>query len=564
MIEEGFCISGENSICSIAMRQCLHRRMRGLCNLNSGRIQKRMRKSKLGLHILGTPPDFAYLQDWIRRVRPRFIILLEGALDEPYWPMWAWCLQNGITLMGRKVIEYQDQITAQELSGQIIDLVRRGCPVKLWQGKNENDQTDEGGAKREANFDLAMANLLQPHGIAYAPYMAYQVTMNWNGTTITDHFLDMPEVRALAAHPNVWGFVIHEYWHHCANDFLDWPRDKTMIDVTTGKAKAIWVPGPWGWATWWVNRCEMWHWYFRTQIPGWAKPVVVAEMGIETYSNADTKPPWGGQSHGGWQSYTTAPLYAAQTKRVDLEMYQPSKAIFATSNYTYGDGGNPRWMSYRTDRLVAGEAFLGATGQHIIDCGDEGGGMALPDWIMDLRAETTNHTGLTIAKHIGIMVHHSGKPAPLENLLTYLKGAECAYHFVIGPNDQIFCQRDIGEVCWHAGNDVWNGGGVAVCFAGCYMDTPPTDGPAPTDTAFASFAKLRDWLVSLGVPNNIVGHKDINPTTRCPGDWYPRMKHRLLPAADAELGQLRVENATLRAKLGQAKEARNILDRIEL
>lgn len=194
----------------------------------------------------------------------------------------------------------------------------------------------------------------------------------------------------------------------------------------------------------------------------------------------------------------------------------------------------------------------------------EGGGMALPDWITDIRAETTEHTYLTIAKHIGIMVHHGGKPASVENLLTYLKSAEFGYHFVIAPDGRIFYQRDISEVCWHAGSDVWNGDGVAVIFAGCYMDAPPTDGPAPTDAAFASFAKLRDWLVSQGVSNNVVGHKDINPTTQCPGDWYPRMRHRLLPAADAELGLLRVENAILRIKLGQAKEIRAQFNRIEL
>jgi hypothetical protein len=190
------------------------------------------------------------------------------------------------------------------------------------------------------------------------------------------------------------------------------------------------------------------------------------------------------------------------------------------------------------------------------------GEMALPDWITDIRGETTNHTGLSIARPIGIMVHHGGKPAPLENLLAYLKGAECAYHFVIAPDGRIYYQRDISEVCWHAGNDLWNSGGIAVIFAGCFMDAPPTDGPAPSDAAFASFARLRDWLFSQSVPNNIVGHKDIIPSTQCPGDWYPRFRSRLLEGMDStelellreQVRKLELERARMIGAIGRANE----------
>jgi hypothetical protein len=42
------------------------------------------------------------MQDYIRRVKPAYIKVMEGATDEPYWEMWDWCNQNGILVTGRK------------------------------------------------------------------------------------------------------------------------------------------------------------------------------------------------------------------------------------------------------------------------------------------------------------------------------------------------------------------------------------------------------------------------------------------------------------------------------
>jgi len=146
-------------------------------------------------------------------------------------------------------------------------------------------------------------------------------------------------------------------------------------------------------------------------------------------------------------------------------------------------------------------------------------GEMLPDWMIDLRGEAGEHTGLALEQPIGILVHHAGSYAPFAKQLEYIKEHPC-YHFAI-DGDQVHYMRDISEVVWHAGDGAegpWNKGGIAPCFLGCYMGTKPSD------AMFASLRKLYKWLMTQGIPDVIKGHKDVR-LTACPGDWYPGDEH---------------------------------------
>ena len=302
-----------------------------------------MRKSRLGLHILGNPRDRDWRLDWICRVKPAVVLGMEGVMDDlGFWQR----IQRespAIILIGRKFVENQGTYDAGELAVSIIDLVTRAYPnhpVRIWQGYNEDDPQDLTTAQKRAAFDVEMANLLAAKGVGYAPYMCYQALMGWDGTKLTGHFLDDPQVRQALSHPNAKYILFHEYSHYPMDRFLD-----ADFAPGTEMGNKVWLIGPWGKATWWM-RYRVWHWYLRQAIPGWNKPILNTETGIETYG--PTGPPWGGDKSGGAWSYTNAEEYARELLRMDMEVWMRDAILKGCCIYTHGTGGNPRWDSYDT------------------------------------------------------------------------------------------------------------------------------------------------------------------------------------------------------------------------
>lgn len=432
-------------------------------------------------------------------------------MDEQYWPFWQWCIENGILLTGRKYIHDQDAMTPAELAGAIIDLVRRGCPVKVWSGLNE---TQHGGPEQLAKFDLEMIRRLHAEGIQYIAQDAYEVDMDVVDGVPVGHHYDLPIVQEVLTRADYVEY--HSYCHHPADAFLDLPHEQ-MIN-----GQSVWVDGPWGEATWWIGRRRIAIYLMEQR--GITKPYpwhINSETGLETYglfdpNNPDTwdkgYPPWGGDKHGGWRSYTNVEDYARQMIRIDREIWQSIPQLAGCTLFTYGTNNSARWDSYD---YGGNRFFLTLIGEWIIASREEEEPQMLPDWIVDLRSEAVEHTGYDLVGPKGLLIHHTGSTAPIVNQLAYLKRHAC-YHFAVG--ERIYYLRDMSERVWHAGDGPegpWNSGGVAASYLGCFM------GFSPPSELFLNMAKLHHWLTSQqGMPDVIRGHKDIM-LTDCPGDWYP-------------------------------------------
>lgn len=127
-----------------------------------------------------------------------------------------------------------------------------------------------------------------------------------------------------------------------------------------------------------------------------------------------------------------------------------------------------------------------------------------------------------------IVVHHSASPtgsAARFHRWHLLKGWDgLGYHFVIG-NGVGAADGQI-EVGWrwlaqregaHAGNQEFNDHGIGICLVGNYEQTAPTDAQLR-----ALLALCRRLMLEYGIDTDrIVGHRDVKPTTLCPGKQFP-------------------------------------------
>lgn len=101
-----------------------------------------------------------------------------------------------------------------------------------------------------------------------------------------------------------------------------------------------------------------------------------------------------------------------------------------------------------------------------------------------------------------------------------------AYHWLVrsdGSYERLLEDREIG---WQAGNWAVNRSSVAVCLDGNFEQLFP---PAPM--LYGAAELIGRWYGRV-VPNRILGHGEINPSTLCPGryfadGWKRTILHRL-------------------------------------
>lgn len=89
-----------------------------------------------------------------------------------------------------------------------------------------------------------------------------------------------------------------------------------------------------------------------------------------------------------------------------------------------------------------------------------------------------------------------------------------AYHWLVRKNgkaERILKDKEVG---WQAGNWDVNCASVAICLDGEFRDSTP---PTPMQKAAATI--IRDHYSHVS-PNKILGHREVNPKTDCPGSRF--------------------------------------------
>ncbi|HSX07145.1 MAG TPA: peptidoglycan recognition family protein [Candidatus Saccharimonadia bacterium] len=103
------------------------------------------------------------------------------------------------------------------------------------------------------------------------------------------------------------------------------------------------------------------------------------------------------------------------------------------------------------------------------------------------------------------------------------------YHWFIradGTAEQILTDEYIG---WHAGNWDINTRSIGICI------DDDLSSKEPSEAALATVARVLQEKYCTVKPANIIGHRDANPRTVCPGDlfhthWRQKIINRLLEA----------------------------------
>lgn len=93
-----------------------------------------------------------------------------------------------------------------------------------------------------------------------------------------------------------------------------------------------------------------------------------------------------------------------------------------------------------------------------------------------------------------------------------------AYHWLIklnGERERLLLDKEVG---WHSGNWNMNCRSIAICFAGNFAHS------RPTDQALNSCADLITGYIkkfpAIKAETNIIGHQEVNPKTECPGNEF--------------------------------------------
>jgi hypothetical protein len=489
--------------------------------------------SKIGFHVWGHPHDWDWLQEYVRRVKPCIIKVGMGATDEQYWSFWEWCNNNGIMLLGRKYIDYQDHFVhhPDEIADAIIDLVRRGCPIKTWGGLNEyycGGRVED--MERLARFDIRVAERLHAEGIAYAAWDGYENAMYLDNGVWVNHGYHLPLVQQALRTADYREY--HQYWHHPIDAF--W---------THQPQEAVWLRGDWGEATWWLGRQRIVEWLLGQIDPSCLKPRINTETGIETYSGPG-KPPWGGEHQGGWRSYTNAENYAAQLMLADTEFWIPDHKLLGATPFTWGtDGG--RWDSYdMTPRIYELMA------DHIISYREEEEEGEVPSWMIDLAGQLPEHATArysirSVADIQYLVVHHVGSAWRAANVTDLARRTAAyqvntrgwpgiAYHYCIAKNGDVAKTQPHGLTTYHAGE--YNPVSVGILLEGLLTENDPTP------EQVASLHQLISYLLGeLNLaPTSIKGHYELRPTA-CPGvGWFAPWRNAYIGSNQDELTRLRL------------------------
>jgi hypothetical protein len=125
-----------------------------------------------------------------------------------------------------------------------------------------------------------------------------------------------------------------------------------------------------------------------------------------------------------------------------------------------------------------------------------------------------------------IVVHHSATSpdVPLEAIALYHVEKRgwpgIGYHFVITAEGKIYQTNEADRASYHCAG--LNEASIGVCLLGNYVQSWP---PEPQLESLK--ALLRYLLIVYEIaPSNIIGHKEVRPTT-CPGTWWDTFKMTL-------------------------------------
>jgi hypothetical protein len=89
-----------------------------------------------------------------------------------------------------------------------------------------------------------------------------------------------------------------------------------------------------------------------------------------------------------------------------------------------------------------------------------------------------------------------------------------AYHWLVrndGSTERLLNDNEVG---WQAGNWEVNCKSVAICLDNDYENS------SPSDVVIAAVARLIKANYSAVKPENILGHRQVNPKTTCPGSQF--------------------------------------------
>ena len=123
--------------------------------------------------------------------------------------------------------------------------------------------------------------------------------------------------------------------------------------------------------------------------------------------------------------------------------------------------------------------------------------------------ETLHLLNLYVREFVNESKYYYGKKIFSGHILNE-KQTFIAYHYIIYPNgDFIQCLKD-EYIGWHCGNWDYNCRSIAICF---YADL---ENSSPTESAIAT----ANQIIKKYNPKNLLGHREIKPTTSCPGNKF--------------------------------------------
>lgn len=123
-----------------------------------------------------------------------------------------------------------------------------------------------------------------------------------------------------------------------------------------------------------------------------------------------------------------------------------------------------------------------------------------------------------------VVVHHSatpsGTPRAFARFHVETRGwPGIGYHFVVGKKGELWRTNALTTVSYHARGH--NRESVGVCLGGDFSEAPPSA------IQLAALEGLLRWLVAKLPGRRIVFHRDIVPTTTCPGAQMPAWVKRI-------------------------------------
>lgn len=480
-----------------------------------------MSRKLLGLHINAVTQNNEMLA-FIAAAKPPVVKIIQ---DNPEFSARVHQVNPETLLVGREYWEPGDVIErpVEAAKAKFDAIKRRGdYPfVDAWEGLNERNSYHWESFVAQAAFDYHLARYLHEDGRKYVALSwgeghppPYWENREFPWRNFTQHYKKVFEIADF--------FGVHEYGY---------PRM-----FSEGMEGFHILRFPW--------------WYYKLP-EELRKPIIISECGIDS-GVAEIRPGYG------WQRICSPWQFL-----VDLQAYNSELQPYPVKGFLPFCWGthDTQWDTFDwTPELV------GLIKEWMVS--EQEGGEMLPEWIVDIRDEVAFDTGRTRDRLRGITVHHEGTRADLEDVLAFYKRfLGVSYHFLI--DEKIYYLNGLNERVWHCGDGAsgpWNTEGVACCFTGDLRGQGH-----PSRKQLENFRKLRTWLLTQGVGEEIVSHKAVRRppySTECPGDWWPNEapppRELLEDTGEGIVERLRQENAALRSRVEYARnQAVKIVEYLE-